>query len=92
MLLLLLAGVFTSIACATAVVNGLSSAIGKVLTVVVIAIGTVFGVTIFTIAASLGVIDVQAALIGMVVGAVVVIAGNAAVRKLIHKAKLQRDY
>ena len=92
MLLLGIAGVLTSIACSITVGTGFISAIGKVLAVVITAIGIVLGTTVGTVVASTGATALTTASIGIIAGSITVIAGNAAIRKLIKKAKIQRHF
>lgn len=92
MLLLGLAGVLTSIACSITVGTGFISAIGKVLAVVIAAIGITLGTTVGMVVASTGATSLTTASIGIMVGSITVIAGNVAVRKMIKKAKVQRHF
>ncbi|MCY1461243.1 hypothetical protein D9M71_788790 [compost metagenome] len=92
MLLLGLAGVLTSIACAITVGTGLISGVGKVLAVVVTAIGITLGATVGTVVASTGATTLSTGSIGIMAGSLTVIAGNVAVRKLMKKANVQRHY
>ncbi|WP_239616288.1 hypothetical protein [Cohnella mopanensis] len=93
MLLLGIAGVLTSIACAATVVTGFISNVGKALGIVVAAIGITLGFTVGSVAASSGATDVTTAAIGIAAGSLTVIAGNAAIRKRLKKAaNMQRHY
>jgi len=92
MLLLIIAGVFTSIACATTVGTGLMSGLGKALGVVVAAIGIALGVTAGTVASGIGATAPTNASIGILTGSLAIIAGNFAVRRIIRKAEIQRHY
>jgi hypothetical protein len=92
MLLLGIAGVLTSIACAATVGTGFISAVGRALSIVVAAIGITLGTTIGTVVASTGTSTMTTASVGIMAGSLAVIAGNVAVRKLIKKTKAQRHF
>jgi hypothetical protein len=92
MLLLGIAGVLTSIACAASVGTGFISAIGKALSIVVAAIGITLGTTVGTVVASTGATTLTTASVGMMFGSLTVIAGNIAVRRLIRRTKAQRHF
>jgi len=90
MLILLLAGIVLSFACAAAIRTGFLSPIGKALGAVAAAIGITAGVTAGTVAAGLGASETATASVGMLVSASALLAGNAVIRKLIKKAGIQQ--
>ncbi|MFC4304457.1 hypothetical protein [Cohnella boryungensis] len=90
MLLLLVAGVFVSIACATVVGTGSVSPAARSLSFVTATIGTTLGLTAGSVVSSLGASAVAASSAGLILGSLTVIAGNAAIRRRIRSGKAHR--
>ncbi|TFE25525.1 hypothetical protein [Cohnella luojiensis] len=63
---------------------------GKALGIVVVVIGVPLGTAVGTVAFSAGASEANAVSIGILAGALIVISGNMAIRKLIKKTKIQR--
>jgi len=89
MILMLLAAGAASLACAMAVAVGSLSPAGKALGLLSAALGIVLGVTVGSVTASLGADERTAASVGLLACSSAMIAGCAAARKLIRKAKPQ---
>ncbi len=89
MFLLGIAGLITSIACAAIFITGRMSVIGRTLAFAFVAIGVALGSTVGTVAASTGASEINSASVGIIAGGLFIIAGNAAIRKLIKKVNLR---
>ncbi|RED58616.1 hypothetical protein [Cohnella lupini] len=89
MLLLGIAGMIASIACAALFVTGRMSIIGRTLAFAFVAMGVALGSTAGTIAAGAGASDIHSASIGIIAGGLLAFAGNMAIRKLIKKVDLR---
>ncbi|MCD9020294.1 hypothetical protein [Cohnella silvisoli] len=87
-----LAGVLAVIAFGTTIGTVIISPVGKVLATVIMAIGATLGVTVNTVAYSTGITALTAASFGIIIGASAVIAGNAAVRNWLKKAKFEGNF
>lgn len=83
MLLTGLAGLLLIIAGAKTLTNAIIPKFGMVLTTFVVAVGAALGSTAGTIAASSGATGATTLSIAIIAGALIVIAGNVAVQKLI---------